>query len=141
MLTIRLTRVGKKNSPAYRVVVAEKSKAVKKKFVEILGHYNPTRQPKEVVIKSDRANFWLERGAQPSDTVRNLMVDAGILSKDQKINKRYAKDKPVEESAEVSEVNAEVEEVEESATPENESAAEESESEAVTEEETQAEAE
>ncbi|OQA03514.1 MAG: 30S ribosomal protein S16 [bacterium ADurb.Bin400] len=91
MLAIRLTRVGKKNSPAYRVVVADKSRAVKRKFIEILGHYNPTMQPKTVEISKERANFWMEKGAQPSDTVRNLMVDLGILNKDQKAAKVYGK--------------------------------------------------
>lgn len=89
MLAIRLTRIGKKNSPAYRVVVADKKRAVKRKFIEILGHYNPILQPKQLEINKDRAGFWLGRGAQPSDTVRNLMVDLGIL--DKKINKIYAK--------------------------------------------------
>lgn len=91
MLTIRLTRVGKKNSPAYRVVVADKKRAVKRKFIEILGHYNPIAKPKEIIIDKDRASFWMERGAQPSDTIRNLMCDLGILNKKEKANKVYGK--------------------------------------------------
>jgi len=91
MLKIRLTRVGKKNSPAYRVVVAEQKKAVKRKFIEILGHYNPVAQPKQLVIDKERALFWIGQGAQPSDTVNNLMVDLEILNKDQRIKKIYAK--------------------------------------------------
>lgn len=93
MLVIRLARVGKKNSPAYRVVVADKRRAVKRKFIEILGSYNPTKEPKELAISKDRAVFWIDRGAQPSDTVRNLMVDLEILSKDQKIKIVYGKEK------------------------------------------------
>lgn len=88
---IRLTRVGKANSPRYRVVVADKRKAVKRKFIEIIGHYNPTIKPKEIVINKERALFWIEKGAQPSDTVRNLMCDNGILAKSDKVNKKYAK--------------------------------------------------
>jgi len=89
MLKIRLTRVGKKNSPAYRVVVADSKRAVQRKFVEIIGHYNPTTKPKEVVIDKERALFWIGNGAQASDTVNNLMVDLGILEK--KVNKIYKK--------------------------------------------------
>lgn len=100
MLAIRLTRIGKKNSPAYRVVVAEKRRAVKRKFVEILGHYNPTYRPKEMVIDKERALFWLGRGAQASPTVWNLMCDFGVLDKKQKIDKRYAKTKLSEEAKE-----------------------------------------
>lgn len=93
-MVIRLSRVGKKNSPAYRVVVAEKSRAVKRQYLEILGHYNPTRQPKELVIGKERALFWLGRGAKPSDTVRNLMADLDLVK--EKINKRYARAKAEE---------------------------------------------
>lgn len=91
MVVIRLSRVGKKNSPAYRVVVADKQRAVKRKFIEVIGHYNPTLKPKEIVINKERAVFWLEKGAQASATVNNLMVDLSILKKDQKIKKIYAK--------------------------------------------------
>jgi len=91
MIVIRLTRVGKKNSPSYRVVAADKQKAVKRKFIEILGHYNPTNQPKELVINKERALFWITKGAQPSDTVNNLMCDLGILPKNKKIQKIYGK--------------------------------------------------
>ena len=97
MVVIRLTRVGKKNSPAYRVVVAEKRRAVKRKFIEVIGHYNPILKPKEVVISRERALFWLKAGAQPSDTVRNLMADLEIISKKEKVNIKYAKDKKKKE--------------------------------------------
>ena len=97
MVVIRLSRVGKRNSPAYRVVVAEKRRAVKRKFIEVIGHYNPTLKPKEIVINADRASFWLGYGAQPSDTVRNLMVDLGILKKSDRINIKYAKNKKKKE--------------------------------------------
>lgn len=89
MLKIRLTRVGKKNSPAYRVVVADSKKAVQRKFIEIIGHYNPTLKPKEIVIDKERALYWIGNGAQASDTVNNLMVDLGILEK--KVDKIYKK--------------------------------------------------
>ena len=85
MLRIRLTRVGKKNSPAYRVVVADQRRAVKRKFIEILGHYNPIMTPTQLVIDKKRSLFWISQGAQPSDTVNNLMVNLGILT--DKVNK------------------------------------------------------
>jgi len=91
MLRIRLTRVGKRNSPAYRVVVADKKRAVQGKFIEIIGHYNPTLTPKELVIDKDRALFWIKQGALPTDTVNNLMVDASVLPKSAKVKKVYGK--------------------------------------------------
>jgi small subunit ribosomal protein S16 len=91
MLVIRLTRVGKKNSPAYRVVVADKRKAVKRKFIEILGHYNPASTPKQLVINKEKSLEWISKGAQPSDTVKNLMCDLGILAKDKKVKVTYGK--------------------------------------------------
>jgi len=91
MLRIRLTRVGKKNSPAYRVVIADSKRAVKRKFIEIIGHYNPTLNPKEIVIDKERALFWMGNGAQPSDTVNNLMCNLGILDEKDKVNKVFGK--------------------------------------------------
>ena len=93
MVVIRLARVGKKNSPAYRVVVADKKRAVKRKFIEIIGHYNPTLKPKISVISKERAIFWIKNGAQPSSTVNNLMVNLGVLPKSKLLNIKYKKDK------------------------------------------------
>ncbi|MEI6498969.1 MAG: 30S ribosomal protein S16 [bacterium] len=98
MLKIRLTRVGKKNSPAYRVVVADQKRAVKGKFQEIIGNYNPTLKPKTVVIDKERALYWISKGAQVSDTVNNLMCDLRILDKKARIKKTIAQ-KAVEAAA------------------------------------------
>lgn len=119
MLRIRLTRVGKKNSPAYRLVVADQQKAVKRKFIEIIGNYNPTQKPKTIVINKERALFWLSRGAQATPTVHNLMCDNGVLPKKDKINKVYGKAKPKKEKKETSPakpepVTAEKEDIEKS---------------------------
>lgn len=73
MLRIRLARTGAKKKASYRVVVIEGEKARDGRFVEILGHYNPRRNPAEVVLNRDRINYWLGRGAQPSETVRSLV--------------------------------------------------------------------
>lgn len=92
MLKIRLARVGKKNSPSYRVVVAEQKMAVKRKFIEIIGNYNPSINPKQLVMNKERALFWMGQGAQPSDTIRNLMCDLGILDKKEKSQKVFGKE-------------------------------------------------
>ncbi len=73
MLRIRLARTGAKKKGSYRVVAIEREKARDGRFVEILGHYNPRRNPAEVVLSRDRIEYWLGRGAQPSETVRSLL--------------------------------------------------------------------
>ncbi|MEK7529778.1 MAG: 30S ribosomal protein S16 [Patescibacteria group bacterium] len=82
MLSIRLTRVGRTNAPAYRVVVMEKTRSPRSRHLEILGHYNPRMQPKLMVLKNDRIEYWLGVGAQPSNTVKNLLIGAGLLKGD-----------------------------------------------------------
>lgn len=73
MLTIRLARTGAKKQPSYRVVVIDRERARDGRFVEILGHYNPRREPPEIVLNRERVDYWMGRGAQPSDTVRSLL--------------------------------------------------------------------
>ena len=76
---IRLTRVGAKKQPSYRVVVADARSARDGRSLETLGHYNPRSEPTEFVVDADRAKAWLDKGAQPSDTVVRLFKNAGIL--------------------------------------------------------------
>ena len=76
---IRLTRVGAKKQPSYRVVVADARSARDSRAIETLGHYNPRTEPIEVNIDADKAKAWLAKGAQPSDTVVRLFRNAGIL--------------------------------------------------------------
>ncbi len=73
MLAIRLARVGAKKQAAYRVVVMEKSRARDSRSVEILGHYNPRETPTLIELKQDRVDYWLGKGAQPSDRVHRLI--------------------------------------------------------------------
>ena len=73
MLRIRLARTGANKKPSYRVVVIERDRARDGGFVEIVGHYNPRRDPVELVLKRDRVDYWLGQGAQPSETVRSLL--------------------------------------------------------------------
>lgn len=73
MLMIRLARIGKKKRPFYRVVVTEKTRPRNGRFVEIVGTYDPLLKPAGVKIDGERVNYWLSKGAQPSDTVRSLL--------------------------------------------------------------------
>ena len=76
---IRLTRVGAKKQPTYRVVVADSRKARDSRSIETIGHYNPRTEPIEVNIDAGKARQWLEKGALPSNTVARLFRAAGIM--------------------------------------------------------------
>ena len=73
MLSIRLRRTGAAKRPYYRVVVADSRATRDGRFVEVLGHYDPRPDPAVVKIDTERASYWLSKGAQPSDTVRSLL--------------------------------------------------------------------
>ena len=73
MVAIRLRRAGSKKRPYFRVVVTDSRAARDSSFVEILGHYNPRKKPAFVDVNKERVDFWLQKGAQPSDTVRTLI--------------------------------------------------------------------
>ncbi len=78
---IRLKRIGAKKQPIYRFVVTESSSPRDARFVEELGIYNPTKSPAIVKIEEEKALAWLEKGATPSDTVRSLFSQAGLIAK------------------------------------------------------------
>lgn len=73
MLAIRLMRMGAKKSPSYRVIVKEKLSKRDGAYEENVGFYDPTRNPAEVRLNIERINYWMEKGAQPTDTVRQLI--------------------------------------------------------------------
>jgi len=73
LLRIRLARAGARKKVTHRVVVIDQEKARDGRFVEILGHYNPRRNPPELVLDRERVSYWMARGAQPSETVRSLI--------------------------------------------------------------------
>ena len=75
---IRLTRTGKKKEPHYRVVVADQRSPRDGKFIEIIGKYKPLEDPSLIEIDEDRALDWLRKGAQPSDSVANLLRKVGV---------------------------------------------------------------
>ncbi len=85
MVKIRLRRTGKTKQPSYRVVIADARSPRDGKFIEIIGHYNPIRQPKVLEVKADRARYWLSVGAQPSDTVAHLFKGLNILDSEGKV--------------------------------------------------------
>jgi small subunit ribosomal protein S16 len=70
---IRLARFGAKKKPTYRLVVIEKERARNSRAVEVVGHYNPVAQPKQIHIDHDRVEYWIKNGAQPSETVGRLL--------------------------------------------------------------------
>ncbi|MCK5456464.1 MAG: 30S ribosomal protein S16, partial [Melioribacteraceae bacterium] len=78
---LRLRRMGKKRQPIYKVVAADERSPRDGKFIEALGLYNPKTNPVTVDIKEDRVNYWLDVGAQPTDTVKNLLSRKGIFLK------------------------------------------------------------
>ena len=74
MLSIRMTRMGSKKKPYFRVVVSEGRSALQSRFVENLGTYNPRIKPAKVEINRERVQYWLTKGAKPSDSVRTLLA-------------------------------------------------------------------
>lgn len=72
-VSLRLARHGQKKRPFYRIVAAEKSCWRDGKFLDIVGHYNPVAEPKQLLIKEDKVRKWLDNGAQPTQLVRNLI--------------------------------------------------------------------
>lgn len=113
MLAIRFNRIGKKNQAAFRIVLQEKGRAPGRKHVEMLGSYEP--HMKQIVLKKERILHWIGLGAQPSDSVHNLLVKEGVLTDAKraiKMEKPKAKEEPAPE-AEVPVAEAPAEEAKE----------------------------
>jgi len=102
---IRLTRVGKKRQPSYRVVVADSRSPRDGRYIEQIGRYDPTADPSIVEIDNERAAYWMERGAQPSSQVRKLLEISGSLAA------RPIKDRKVHVVGEAAQLAAEAEPV------------------------------
>ena len=79
MVKIRLRRVGAKKRPSYRLVIADSRAPRDGAFISIIGHYNPLTDPETIVIDGEKARYWLERGAQPTDTAARLLAKVGII--------------------------------------------------------------
>lgn len=79
MVKIRLRRMGAKKAPFYRIVVADSRYPRDGRFIEQLGTYNPLAEPVEVKVDAERTQAWIKTGAQPTDTVKRLLKQAGVL--------------------------------------------------------------
>lgn len=134
MLSIKLSRAGKKKQPIYRMIVTEKTRDPYGKFLEIVGNYNPRLETSVFNLKEDRVKYWLSVGAQPTDTIHNLLVDAGLITGDKvkkggrRLTKKAAaakkatdeakaKEKPTEEPKAKPTTEPKTEEPKETATP------------------------
>ena len=80
-VVMRLTRTGAKKNPSYRVVVADSRRARDGKFIDIVGTYEPLKAENQVRLDTEKAQEWLKKGAQPSDTVRDLLAKTGVIKK------------------------------------------------------------
>jgi small subunit ribosomal protein S16 len=81
MVRIRLRRVGRKKQPSYRIVVADSRSPRDGRYLEIIGFYNPRTEPATMTVKEDRALYWLQVGAQPSEPVRRILDKLGTLGR------------------------------------------------------------
>lgn len=80
---IRLTRMGDKKAPFYRVIVADSRAPRDGKFIDIIGTYNPLTSPAQINIDKEKAEKWLKNGATPTDTAKQLLVKSGVIEKKQ----------------------------------------------------------
>lgn len=99
MLKIRLTRKGKKNKAFFRLVVAEHTSPIKGRFLEALGYFNP--HTKEKNFKPDRVKYWIEKGAQCSDTAHNLLAKEGIIKGPKRAVKMKKKEEDTADKANI----------------------------------------
>jgi len=88
MVKIRLRRVGTRNRPSYRLVVADSRAPRDGAFINVIGHYDPLTDPETVVINEEEALKWLQQGAQPTATVSRLLSNAGIIEKFKSIKEK-----------------------------------------------------
>lgn len=101
MLVIRLQRTGRRNRATFRLVLQEKNQAPKSKALEILGSYNPhmAERKDQVALKEDRIKHWLSMGAQPSNTIHNMLVEFGLLTAAKKRSVQPKRDLEAEAAA------------------------------------------
>ena len=83
---MRLTRMGDKKSPFYRIVITDSRNARDGAYIDKIGHYNPTSQPAEIVLDVEKAKDWLAKGVQPTETVKNILVNKGVIPKSDKLS-------------------------------------------------------
>jgi len=83
---MRLTRMGDKKTPFYRIVVVDSRKARDGQYIDKIGHYNPLANPVEIKIDAEKAKDWLSKGVQPTETVKSLLVKQGVIEKPVKLS-------------------------------------------------------
>ena len=86
MVKMRLTRMGDKKSPFYRIVIVDGRQARDGKYIDKIGHYNPISDPAELIVDVDKAKDWLAKGVQPTETVKSLLVKAGVIEQSAKLS-------------------------------------------------------
>jgi len=79
LVTMRLSRIGSKKRPYYRIVVIDKRRARNGRFLEVVGQYNPIANPVQMEVNAERAQYWLSKGAMPSETVRSILQKKEIV--------------------------------------------------------------
>ncbi len=87
MVRIRLRRMGARHQPFYRIVVADKESPRDGAFIEIIGTYNPRTQPETIIVKEDRVYHWMRVGAQPSESVMQLLKKTGTAARFERLKK------------------------------------------------------
>ncbi|QTA37743.1 30S ribosomal protein S16 [Thermosipho ferrireducens] len=92
MVRIRLTRMGKKKQPFYRIVVVDQKKRRDGAYIESLGYYNPIKDPYILEVNVEKAVEWILKGAQPSETVRKLLSKVGVFSKVDELKRQKKED-------------------------------------------------
>lgn len=98
MVKIRLKRTGRKGQPHYRIVVIESTRARDSKPIEEIGYYNPRTSPSTIVLDKEAAQKWLDQGAQPTETMEQILVKQGLL-KEIKRGSKLAKQKKKKKEA------------------------------------------
>ncbi len=100
MVRIRFRRVGLKGQPSYRIVAADKESPRDGRFLEILGSYNPRTEPATLAIKEDRIYHWMKNGAQPTESVGQVLQSAGVLERFERYKKGEDLETLLKEAAE-----------------------------------------
>jgi small subunit ribosomal protein S16 len=108
MVKLRLRRVGAKKQASYRIVATDSRSPRDGRFIEVVGFYNPRTEPETVQIKEDRALYWLNTGAQPSDAVARLLKKMGTLDRFERLKKGESIETLVAEAAEAAEATPEI---------------------------------
>ena len=93
MVKLRLFRMGDKKNPIYRMVVVDSRKAATGEYIDCVGHYRPTCDPVELTVDVAKAQDWLAKGVQPTETVKNLLVKAGAMEQSKKLSPSKTKGK------------------------------------------------